>query len=732
MRRLLAPGLGLAAIALAACTGDDAGGSYDYAHSPAAARYAETCEVCHGEAGEGGLAPRLRDTDLSTAELTAAISARMPPSDPGSCTGDCASALADFIKAGLTSSALACEAVPPGPRQLRLLTRREYRATVADLLGPDAPAMTCGRPTDCAYRDACTAGQCEPSACDAHTFVFDPGGRSYTRVHVAGSMNGWAGTVAGGGWALAYSATTGLWTGTFTVGAGEHSYKFVADERDWFEDPRAPASVPDGFGGRNSVLALACAGGAADPAAAVPIEARPSGFLFDSHVAAQAVTAAHVDAYLAAAERLADDAVARKATLHACDWQGDRAGCARGWLAAFGRRAFRRPLTDAELTRYQGLAGSADDAGLATALHAMLVSPHFLYRSELGVKQADGSYRLTGFERATALAYAFTGSMPDDALLAAAERGDLDGDAGLEREARRLLGLPRARAQLGEFALQWLGAEAVTTVDKRADLFPDFDASTRAALAQETRAFTAHVVFDGSHTLGELLTATYTVLDPVAARFYGVAAPTDPSGVVPYTDGRRAGVLGHASVLATSAHSDQTSPIRRGLLVRRNLLCEALPPPPAFAGGVPEVDPDATTRDRFTQHTANPVCAGCHKYIDGLGFGLEHFDPVGRWRELDAGHPIDATGELRDAEHLGAGTSMTYATVPELATLVAASDAAPACFTRQYLRFTRGARTGLADRCARQGMSERLAAAGGDLRELMIATILAPDFGVRR
>ncbi|MBK9034360.1 MAG: DUF1592 domain-containing protein [Myxococcales bacterium] len=729
MRRSL---LLVLAIAAVGCGADDGGGGYDYAASPAAARFADHCEVCHGEAGDGGLAPRLRDTDLSLATLTSTIAERMPPSDPGSCTGACASELAAFIRDGLRSSALACDVIPPGPRQLRLLTRREYRATVADLLGAAAPAMTCARATDCAFRDACAAGRCEPSACDAHTFVFDPGGRTYATVHVAGSWNGWPGTAAGGGWPLTYAPATGQWTGTFTLGAGEHTYKFVLDERDWVEDPRAPTSVPDGFGGRNSVVALACAGGASDPVAAVPIESRPTGFLFDTNAAAQAVTAGHVEAYLAAAGQLADDAVARKAALYPCDWAGDRAGCARAWLAAFGRRAFRRPLTTPELDRYGALADADDDAGLATALHALLISPHFLYRSELGEAQGDGSFRLTGYERATALAYALVGSTPDDALLAAAERGELDDVAGLEREARRLLDDPRARTQVGEFALQWLGAEAVATADKRPDLFPDFDPPTRAALAHETRAFAAHVVFDGGHTLGELLTADYTILDPVAARFYGVAAPTDPTGKVAYTDGRRAGVLGHASVLASHAHSDQTSPIRRGLFVRRNLLCQALPPPPAFAGGVPEVDPGATTRERFAQHTANPVCAGCHRFIDGLGFGFEQFDPVGRWRTLDAGHPIDATGELRDVERLGSGTSMPYATVPELATLVAASDAATTCFTRQYVRFTRGVRTGLADRCARIAMSERLAAAGGDVRELMIATIVSPDFGVRR
>jgi len=188
----------------------------------------------------------------------------------------------------------------------------------------------------------------------------------------------------------------------------------------------------------------------------------------------------------------------------------------------------------------------------------------------------------------------------------------------------------------------------------------------------------------------------------------------------------------HASVLASTAHSDQTSPIRRGLLIRRNFLCEDLPPPPPFAGGVPEVDSTATTRDRFAAHTANPVCAGCHRYIDDLGFGLERFDAVGRWREQEHGAPIDPSGNLNDVERLGTGTSAPYASLPELAAKLSASAAAPSCFTRQYLRFSRGLRESLAQRCERLSIERTFEASGRDIRELMVQSVLAPSFVERR
>jgi len=689
--------------------------AYDYANSSGAARYQEMCSVCHGEIGEGGLGPKLLDSKRSVDQLRSAISERMPLNNPGQCTGACADEVASFIKDGLTTRALACDSVPPGPRRLRLLTRREYAATVADVFGADAPAMACTKPSQCAFRDSCLAATCAPTACTEQTFVWDPQGRTVTRVHVAGSFNNWPGTIAAGGLPLTFDAASGQWTGSFPIAEGAHQYKLVLDERDWIADPRAPGTVSDGFGGTNSTFTLAC-----EAQIALPAETRPAGFPFDTDADSAVVTTLHVDAYLAAARPLADHAAERAAMLHpTCNWSGTPEACKRELIAKLGRRLFRGPLTTGQLDRYAALE-------LPVALHAMLVSPHFLYRSELGVAH-DGHFRLTDQEVATALSYSFLGTTPDEALLDAADRGELATSAGVEAWARTLIADPRARKQLGEYALQWVGGHTITGVDKRPDLFSDFDATTRLALADETRAFAAHVAYDSSGTFEELLTADYTIVDAVASRFYGMQG----TGKVPY-DGKRAGVLGHASILATTALSDQTSPIRRGLLIRRNLLCEELPPPPPFAGGVPDVDPNATTRERFAMHTDNPVCANCHRFIDGVGFGLEHFDPVGRWRDTENGHPIDATGDLNDIERLGTDTSAPYSTLPELAEVIATSRAASSCFVRQYLRFSRGQREGLAHRCDRLWVQDRFDANNHDLRELLVQAVLAPGFRERR
>ena len=683
----------LVAIALLAGCSSSSDGAYDYASSRGAALYQDQCQVCHGESGEGGLGPALLDSKRSQSELAHIISMRMPANNPGQCTGDCANDLAEFIKHGLTTRALRCDSVPPGPRRLRLLTRREYRATIADVFG--MPAMMCSRQTDCGFRDTCTGGACEATPCDAQTFVYDPHGQTLHSVHVAGDFNHWPQTIAAGGLALTYDQASGLWTGTFAIGEGAHLYKLVLDETTWIADPRAPSSQSDGYGGQNSVLTLACGGAStADITANFPVETRNASFPFDTDSAAALVTSAHVDAYLDAAQ-----AIAAKATCGDC-------------VAELGEKLFRRPLTDDEKQKYGSLGGK-------TALAAMLMSPSFLYRSELGAPDGHGHYKLTPYEAATALSYTFLGTTPGDDLLEAAKNGELDDAKGIETWARKLIADPRARAQVGEFAAQWTGANNITTADKRADLYPDFDAATRQSLLAETRAFAADVVFDGDGTYASLLTANYTVLDPVAAKFYGMQP-----GHAMY-DGTRAGILSHASVLASAAHSDQTSPVKRGLLVRRNFLCEDLPPPPPQGGTLPPVDPSATTRDRFSQHSSDPLCHSCHEYIDGVGFGFEHFDPVGRWRDTENGKPVDASGNIEDIERIGTDTQGAFQSLPELASAIATSQAGPACFVRQYLRFSRGHRETLADRCARAFVQAKWA---GDVRELMVQSVLAPDF----
>jgi hypothetical protein len=363
----------------------------------------------------------------------------------------------------------------------------------------------------------------------------------------------------------------------------------------------------------------------------------------------------------------------------------------------------------------------------------MLVSPSFLYRTEIGTVQPDGTFQLTPEELASALSYAMWGTMPDDELIAAAESGTLSTPAGLETQARRLIADPKARDTIAAFAEQWLGAESILSVEKNAALFPEVTPTLRDAMREETRRFVTHVVFDGSHKFEDLFTANFTFANEELAALYGISGVTGTAlNKVSYADDHRSGVLGHGALLGAYAHSDQTSPFRRGAFVRKRLLCEVFGTPPPSAGGVPAVDPNATTKERFAAHSADPACASCHKYLDPVGFGFEKFDAIGKYRETENGKPIDATGDMVDVEGQGTKTSAPYSTLPELAGILSTSEAAQKCFVKQSFRFAAGALESSDELCVIEDLNTTWAAHDGDVRELLVAVVLHPTFSRRR
>ena len=674
--------------------------------------WSKYCASCHGDAGQGAAGPSLRDWSTGKPTLVASIAGRMPKNDPGVCRDACPSKVADHILSAFTSAA-ACEASAPPGRRGRLLSRRELRATLADLLFP------------------ASAGAAE---CGLVTFRYQPA-TTPTKVHVAGSFNGWPSTVAAGGLAMSQDPATKVWSVQTKLVPGTYPYKFVVDESKWEKDPTNPTTAPDGFGGVNSVLTVACGEAANlpfDPAASLPPDTRPEGYPFDVHGAARVITADAMDAYFSTAWSIA--AVVRQGgatKLLGCSPL--EKACVEGWVRSFGARAFRRPLSDAEVARYAALSQGVDvEAGVETIVATLLSSPHFLYRVEAGAPLANG-FRLTGWETASALSYFLWGTMPDAALFTAAESGDLNTRLGVEKQARRLLLDPRAREQIATIVAQWLGAEQVTTVEKSGTAYPGFSAELRRDLLDETRALGAHVIFEGSHKYDELFTANYTFVNARTAAHYGITGVTGEALVkTMYPDGARAGVLGHASVLAMTAHSDQSSPIRRGLFVRRNLLCETFGVPPPNAGGVPKVDPGATTRERFAQHTSAEACAACHKFIDPVGFGFERFDGIGAYRTKENGKEIDAAGDMLDVEGQGKGTHAKFSSLPELGKTLAESKAAKECFVKQLRRFAHGSLEQATDLCAVQKAAEALDIAKGDVRELLVHLVTSDDFLQRR
>ncbi|HVZ34118.1 MAG TPA: DUF1592 domain-containing protein, partial [Polyangiaceae bacterium] len=468
----------------------------------------------------------------------------------------------------------------------------------------------------------------------------------------------------------------------------------------------------------------------------LPLEPRVRGY--DNNAAASVVTSRHLDEYQNVLQPLIDQAVSQqKGALVTC--QQTAPDCPSTVVQKFGLRAFRRPLTSDETSRYAALfasdlTGGDFDQGLKLALTSMLISPNFLYRSEVGEKRADGTYQLTQYEIASALSYLYWGSMPDQTLFDAASKNQLSTQDQLEAQARRLLQDNRAQAQFGEFSLQWLGSDSLETAFKDTTIYPSFNDGVRTAMLEEQRRFMTDVALARDGKFSELYLADYVFANGDLARFYGLnPAGNDYAKVTVTPDSQRGGLLGLGAVLASQAHSNESSPVKRGKFVRDRLLCQDLPPPPVNLDTTPPgLDPTLTTRARFAKHTADPACSSCHKFIDGVGFGFEGFDGVGQKRTQENGQPIDTTGTLLGREGLSQNTSETFHGPRDLAALLANSPSAQSCFTLQYFRFARGYEETMSDACSLEKLKSNFEAKDLTVKELLVNIALLDSFTVRR
>jgi hypothetical protein len=412
---------------------------------------------------------------------------------------------------------------------------------------------------------------------------------------------------------------------------------------------------------------------------------------YDNDADALLVSGLLADQYRAAAEAVADAMLADLATHLPCD-AADGASCAEAFLVQFGRRAFRRPVEADELARYAALHGElAADDGFEEALRwttaAMLQSPAFLYRAELGTPQSDGTYLLTSHELATALSYLVVGTIPDAALDADADADRLHDPEVLLEHAARLLARPDAVMPVRTFVDAWLRTGLLELATRDPDLFPEATADIRAAMRGETSRLVDEVWRGG--TLRDLLLADHSYMTDELAAYYGVS-PTGDADADGYrrvaVGDRYGGILTHGSVLLTHSLPQSSSPIHRGLVVRERLLCNDLPPPPpGVVNEAPAIEPGVSTRERYQMHSANPSCAACHDLLDPIGFGFEHYDAVGRWRADEAGVAIDASGSI-----MGAGDPVGFDGTAELAALLAEDPAVHACYAQQWSTFALG------------------------------------------
>jgi hypothetical protein len=372
-------------------------------------------------------------------------------------------------------------------------------------------------------------------------------------------------------------------------------------------------------------------------------------------------------------------------------------------------------------------------SAIRLVIQTALQSSRFIYRLEFGMPDpaAAGVVKLDDYEMASRLSYLLWGSTPDQPLMDAADAGELATPEQVSAQAKRMLADPKARGVIENFHTQWLGLTRLETLDKDTTAYPTFTPALKTTWQKETLAFVDDVLLDGPGDLGTLLSAPYTMMDADTAAFYGISGgPTGASFQhVDLDPKQRAGILTQPSILALNAHVDQTSPVHRGKFVRERLLCEPIsPPPPNVKAVPPPVDPNATTRERFSQHSNDPSCSTCHKLMDPIGFGFESYDAIGQFRTKEAGKAIDASGEVFGSKDANG----KFNGAVELADRLASSEEVRACVVTQWFNYGHGRTTTNEDSCTIQQLRTTFASANYDVKALLIGLTQTDAFLYRK
>jgi mono/diheme cytochrome c family protein len=409
--------------------------------------------------------------------------------------------------------------------------------------------------------------------------------------------------------------------------------------------------------------------------------------------------------------------------------------CVDRILATLARRAYRRPVTGAEvaaLKRFVDMAradGQSVEQGIGLAIQAMLVSPHFLFHIERDLYPNDPSrmHRVSDVELASRLSYFLWNSMPDDELLSLAERRRLSVPLVLDTQVKRMLADPRSAAMAENFAGQWLEIRNLDAIKPDPQKFPAWTPELRDAMKTETRMFFDTILRE-NRPVGEFIDARYTFLNELLAKHYGIDNVTGPEfRRVDLATGERGGVLTHGSVLAVSSYPTRTSVVIRGRYILQNILGTPPPPPPADVPALDEqaVGTTASLRKQMEAHRTNAICASCHSRMDPLGFALENYDAIGKWRTMDGGFPVDSSGVLPGGKKFANSAEMRQILterVPELTRTL----------TEKLLIYSLGRGLQRYDRPTVNGITKRVAASGYGFQTLVQEVVRSLPFQSRR
>jgi hypothetical protein len=414
---------------------------------------------------------------------------------------------------------------------------------------------------------------------------------------------------------------------------------------------------------------------------------------------------------------------------------GAEDACNRDIIETFAERAWRRPVTAAEVDALavfvdHGVAeGGTWEDGIKLALKAVLVSPHFIYRVEIDPEpESTVAHPLSDYELASRLSYFLWSSMPDDALFDAARAGDLSDPDAIEEQVRRMVQSPKAQALVANFAGQWLYTRALgSDLVKDYQTYPEWDEDLRDAMRQEMELFIGTFVTEG-RSLTELLTSKRTFVNDRLATHYGLPAVGGEQFVEVSLDGQpRKGLLTTAGLMAVLSHPNVTSPVKRGKWVLEQLLCIEPPPPPADVETT--VDPsfdEGPMRERLEQHREDPSCAACHALMDPVGLALENYDGVGVWREMEGPWPIDASGELPPP------VGGTFDDALQMVEHIANSEQFAECTTEKALIYGLGRGLESEDDIFLEEITAKFIEGGLRLEDLLVEITISDVFRMRR
>jgi mono/diheme cytochrome c family protein len=410
---------------------------------------------------------------------------------------------------------------------------------------------------------------------------------------------------------------------------------------------------------------------------------------------------------------------------------------ARKILTVFARRAYRRPVTKEEvdrLVRYVHLAqeqGESFERGIQLGVQAALCSPNFLFRVEVDPKDGQPRHPVSQYEMASRLSYFLWSSMPDEELFSLAAKGKLQDPKVLEAQVKRMLQDSRAQALADNFAAQWLTLRRLANVSPARRMFPEFSSSMRQAMRTETVMFFEEIV-KRDRSILDFLDGRFTYVNEPLAKLYGIPGVTgDKFQRVALADNtHRRGIITQASILTVTSNPTRTSPVKRGKWVLEQLLNAAPPPPPANVAKLPDDQGrrgplTGTLRQRMEQHRKNPMCASCHTTMDQIGFGLENFDAIGRWRNTDGGSLIDSSGVLPGGKKFDGPIQL-------VGILKAKQDQFAKCLTEKMLTYALGRGLEPYDNCNVNGIVQRIAKKDYRFSALVTEVALSEPFRVRQ